>query len=92
MVPFHGCGATLWRPVLYMILWFIWIERSVTRKEFSPVRFDGVLQNWEAAFYCGPHVVKILMSWIPLLEGDLKLNVDGAARSKPGQSRIRGVH
>lgn len=51
-----------------------------------------MLQNWEAALYCGPHVVEILMSWIPLLEGDLKLNVDGAARGKPGQSKIRGVH
>lgn len=89
MVPFHGCGATLWRLVLYTIVVF-WIERSVTRKEFSPVRFDGVFQNWEAALYCGPHVVEILMSWIPLLEGDLKLNVNGAARGKPGQSRIRG--
>lgn len=69
-----------------------WIERSVTRKEFSSVRFDGVLQNWEAALYCGPHVVEILMSWIPLLERDLKLNVDGAARGKLGRSRISGVH
>lgn len=55
-----------------------------SRKEFSTVRFDNVLHNWEAVLACGLHIVWRLMSWVPPLDGALKFSVDGEARGKPG--------
>lgn len=53
---------------------------GIAKEVFNCVRFDDVLDNWEAAPYCAPQVVKRSMSWIPPLEGNFKFNVDGAAR------------
>lgn len=56
-----------------------------SRKEFSTVRFDNVLHNWEAVLGCGLHIVRRSMSWVPPpLDGALKFSVDGEARGKPG--------
>lgn len=40
---------------------------------------------------CGPHVVKMSMSWAPPLDGVLNFNVDGAAKRKSVPGGIGGV-
>lgn len=61
---------------------------ALPTKDFSCVRFDDVLHNWEASFCCGLIVAKRLMSWIPPLEGVLKFNVDDGATGKVSLARI----
>lgn len=40
---------------------------------------------------CGPHKDRKRDHWYPHLVGDLKFNVDGAPREKPGSAGIGGV-
>lgn len=44
----HGCGITLWRIVLFSILWSIWREKSESRSS-SPVEALTIRVNLRIA-------------------------------------------
>lgn len=50
--------------------------------EFDSLRVDGILHNWETSLHSVFWNDSIVASWSHPF-GDLKFNVDGAAKGKP---------
>lgn len=77
--------------VVHLVLfWSLDSQVGVMYGEFDSLRVDGILHNWETSLHCMLWNDSIVVSWSPPF-GDLKFNVDGAAKGKPGPAGVGGV-
>ena len=58
---------------------------AMESKEFKFLNIENILVNWEACMVCGSSRSINHVRWCPALEGVIKFNVHGMARSKPGR-------
>lgn len=83
-------SSHLVEDVMFLVLRRIakWASR---KKGFDNLKVYGILHNWEASVSNGFPKKCILQVWVPPLVVELKFNVNGASRGKPGLARVGGV-
>lgn len=59
-------------------------------EEFDSLRVNGIMHNWEASLLCMFQKESILLYWSPPF-GQLKFNVDGAAKGKSFPAGVGGT-
>lgn len=63
----------------------------LSNKEFKGLKACDLLRSWEGFMGGLQRRYKKLVDWSPPQSGEMKFNVDGASRGKPGPAGIGGV-